>query len=190
MKRLMTLAAFLMLLVAPAWAQQSQGQDETVTVPKSMLSKDQIDALAQKNLQDKVDRYGKWVGVGHEIGTAVNESLSAINAQANSFAQTPVGKWTIFVVVYKIVGRDLMGFVIGLGTLAVGLPLWIWSYRRYLPHNIPLEITYDNSKWIRRVQSIKYKTVMDEDDESANWYRGFHFLFLLVLFGLSMWVMW
>ena len=176
----------LMFLALPVFAQQ---QEEQVSIPKSMLTKDQLDAIAQQNLKDKVERYGKWVGIGHEVGQAVNESLSAITTQANNFAQTPVGKWTIVVVIYKVIGQQLTGLIIGVGTLLIGLPLWIWSYRKYLPHRIVTERTYDTSnKWSRRVTSEKYQVVMNQDNDAANWYRGFHFVFLIPLFGLSMWV--
>ena len=176
----------LMFLALPVFAQQ---QEEQVSIPKSMLTKDQLDAIAQQNLKDKVERYGKWVGIGHEVGQAVNESLSAITTQANNFAQTPVGKWTIVVVIYKVIGQQLTGLIIGVGTLLIGLPLWIWSYRKYLPHRIVTERTYDTSnKWSRRVTSEKYQVVMNQDNDAANWYRGFHFVFLILLFGLSMWV--
>src|SRR5271157_4940498 len=169
--------AFLVASASPAMAQQPE---EQVSVPKSMLTKDQLDAIAQQNMKDKVERYGKWVGIGHEVGQAVNESLSAITTQANNFAQTPVGKWTIVVVIYKVIGQQLTGLIIGVGTLLIGLPLWIWSYRKYLPHRIVTERTYDTSnKWSRRVTSEKYQVVMNQDNDAANWYRGFHFVFLI-----------
>src|SRR5271157_51491 len=179
--------AFLVASASPAMAQQPE---EQVSVPKSMLTKDQLDAIAQQNMKDKVERYGKWVGIGHEVGQAVNESLSAITTQANNFAQTPVGKWTIVVVIYKVIGQQLTGLVIGVGTLLIGLPLWIWSYRKYLPHRIVTERTYDNSKFFRRVVTEKFTVVneISERDSAANWYRAMHFVFLILLFGLSMWV--
>ncbi len=187
LKRFAVALLTLVVLTLPVVAQQPE---EQVSVPKSLLSKDQLDALAAKNLEEKMTKYGKWVGIGHEVGTAVNESLSAVTTQANNFAQTPVGKWTMFIVIWKVIGHDAMGFVLGILTIVVGLPIWIWSYRKYLPHRIVTERVYDNSnKWFRRVASEKYQVVMTESNDAANWYRAFHFIFLAVLFGLSMWVM-
>jgi len=109
--------------------------DETVTIKKSDLTKDQLDKVAAAQLQEKIDRYGKWVGSGHEIGVAVNESLSAITNNAQTFSQTTPGKLTMFLVVYKVIGRDILGLLVSAVMLIVGLPFWIWSYRKYVPQN-------------------------------------------------------
>jgi hypothetical protein len=187
MKRILIavfVAVMLWFTVAPAMAQQQS--EETVSVPKSMLNKDQLDALAAKDIQDKIEHYGKWVGVGHEVGVAVNESLTAVTTQANNFAQTPVGKWMMFIVIWKVIGHDLMGFALGALIIIIGLPIWIWSYRRYLPHKVPVEISYDTSHYFRRVTNIKYQLVMSEGNTYANGYRIAHFFFLAILVAVAL----
>ena len=184
------LAIVFLFSVAPAFAQQQS--EEQVSVPKSLLTREQLDSIQAQNLKDKIDRYGKWVGAGHEIGVAVNDSLAAITTNANAFAQTPVGKWTVFIVIWKVIGHDLMGFILGIGTLIIGLPLWIWSYRKYLPQTVITERTYDTTnRWFRRVATEKFAVInqVNDRDTASNWYRAMHFVFLVVLFGLSMWVM-
>lgn len=131
MKRILAIALVLLATV-PLSADDQQGE-EVVSVPKSILTKEQAGKLAEYNFAKKVETYGKWVGVGHEVGVAVNEGLSAVTTQANSFASTPVGKWTMAVIVFKVVGKDIIGLLFAIGVIAVGLPAWIWSYRKYLP---------------------------------------------------------
>lgn len=101
---------------------QSDGE-EKVTIPKSMLTTDQRAQLAKEGIHD-------WVGLGKEIGVAVDSSLHAISSQSNDFAKTPVGKLTVVLVVWKIVGDQLVHIVFGLLELLIFMPLWIWSYRR------------------------------------------------------------
>jgi hypothetical protein len=123
MKRLWLLVLIL-LCALPTWAQQA---DEKVTVPTSLLTQDQLAELRRKNLGDKVVG---WAGVGKEIGEAVNSSLQAVTVQSNNFAQTGVGKLTVVLVIWKVIGSEFVHIVTGLLELLIFIPLWIWSYRR------------------------------------------------------------
>lgn len=172
--RICVAVLFACLLCTGAFSQQ---QEETVTVPKSMLSKEQIGEISAKELQQKIDTYGKWVGMGHEVGTAVNESLSAVTAQANNFAQTGVGKWTMFVVIYKIIGHDVLGCVFATIFWFVGVPIWLWSYRRYLPHKYLKRKTFDPTGKI--VLSEEWGTT-ETTDERNGWCIG-HWLILALM---------
>lgn len=142
----------LLLSFTPVAVAQAQRQDDTVVLHKSDLTADQLAKAQQdateKDVQDRVDRYGKWVGVGHELGTAVNESLSAITTQANNFAGTGVGKVTMAVVVYKVIGRDVLGFAIGILMLLIGIPLWWFSfYRNCITRRVVISKTKEETKW-------------------------------------------
>ena len=131
--------------IMPAFAQQTT---ETVTIPVSQLTEAQKTELAKKELQEKADKYGKWVGIGHELGTAVNESLSSVTSNANAFSQTGVGKITIALVVYKVVGKELIGVMLGLLFFFVGVPIWVWAfYRNCITHRICISKTKEKSEW-------------------------------------------
>jgi hypothetical protein len=142
------LLAFCSLAVPAARAQAST---ETVTVNKSDLTPAQLKAIADKEAQDKIEieqkeietkigNYGKWVGIGHELGTAVNESLTAITTNANTFANSTAGHWTIALVVWKVIGADAIHLVLGFGLLAIGIPVWIFSfYQNCITRTVTLE---------------------------------------------------
>lgn len=181
---IIALILFLAFAV-PMFAQQS---NETVSVPKSMLTEQQKSDLAAKELQDKVSTYGKWVGIGHELGTAVNESLVAVTTQANNFAQTPVGKLTAGLVIWKVVGHDAMGFIMGSLEIIIILPLWVWSYRRFLPRQVLAGETFDPTSGKRMGRT--YKTINDPKDEKADGWLIGHWVCLAILFLVSMMTMW
>lgn len=187
-KYIASLVLSLMLILSI----QAKAQEDKVSVPRSMLSKDQLEQVAQQQIKDKVENYGKWVGIGHELGTAINESLSAVTTQANNFAQTPVGKLTAALVVWKVVGHDGMGFIIGALEIIIILPIWLWSYRRFLPHSVLEQITYDPTTG-KRV-SKKYKLVNDISDINNNEVAGGfligHYVMLAILFFVCMITMW
>lgn len=182
---------FVLLLSLFAAAQQDQ---KLVTVPESMLSEQQKAELKARELQDKAQRYGNWIGIGHELGTAVNESLSAISTQANAFAQTPVGKWTMFLVIFKIAGVQLMQFTLGTLMFVVGTCIWLWSYRRFLPRRFIVRETVDPSdpKKVEREYAYgfgcrtkdKYGDAKDAE-LASNWLIG-HWFILALFLGATM----
>jgi hypothetical protein len=106
------------------------GQDSVVSIRRSQLTAQQISAIEQQQVADKIQTYGKWVGFGKEVGEAVNGSLSAVTEQTSKFAQTGVGRLTVALVIWKVVGDQAVHFVAGFAILMVGLAIWIPSYRR------------------------------------------------------------
>ena len=70
-----------------------------VEIPDSLLTPDQKAFVSQKTTQASVSG---WVGIGKEVGDAVNSSMSAITTQTNNFANTPVGKYVLWIVTYTV----------------------------------------------------------------------------------------
>lgn len=124
MKKL-ALGLFVLALVVGVQAQQQQGQEEmvTVTIPKSSLTPQQQQTVKQQEIHN-------WVGIGKEVGEAVNSSLQAITTQSNNFAQTGVGRLTVAIVIWKVIGDQVVHIFGGIVELLIFLPIWIWSYRR------------------------------------------------------------
>jgi hypothetical protein len=117
--KLFRLLPLLFTLTTFAFSQQ----EEMVSVPKSKLTDQQKADLNLSKTQS-------WVGMGREIGEAVNSSMAAITTQSNNFAQTPVGKLTVFIVIWKVIGDEAIHVGGGLIELLIFVPVWIWSYRR------------------------------------------------------------
>jgi hypothetical protein len=167
----MRIIAALLLLSTFAFPQE---KEEMVSVPKSKLSKQQLAEVEADDLKAKAEQYGKWVGIGKEVGIAVNDGLSAVTTQTNNFAQTPVGKWTIAVIVFKVVGVQVIGLLVGLGMFAVGIPIWLWSYRKFLPHAVLDKETLD--KETGKVVSREYKRY-DDNEIASSWRIGHWVIF-------------
>jgi len=121
-----TLAVF----VAGSALAQSAPAEETVSVPKSMLTPHQQATVEQAALKQRVAAYGEWVGLGKEIGQAVDSSLGALTERADQFAKTRVGTFTLALVAWKVLGQDAMGMLFAAILLFVAVPIWLWSYWR------------------------------------------------------------
>lgn len=169
----------VLVLLSAVFAQAQQQQEETVTIPKSQLTEQQKAELAQRAIDGKIEQYGKWVGIGHEIGVSLNEGLSAISTQANNFAQTPVGKWTVAVIVFKVVGNQFIHLLIGIIMTIVGVPIWIWSYRRFLPKRYVKRVKYAADGKTKDYEEYEYGFGDMSEDVANGWCIG-HWVILVI----------
>lgn len=70
-----------------------------------------------------------WGELGSNMGKAMVGAAKEIGVAANEFSQTPLGKVTVALVVYKLIGEDLAGKVVGGGILILMLSVAIWFLR-------------------------------------------------------------
>ena len=137
MKKILGLLAIMTLTVL-VFAPQTYSQtvNEKITVNASDLTVDQLAKIKAetevKELQKKLDTYGNWVGVGGEIGNAVKEGLTAVVDVADKFGKTDVGKFTLVMVAWKVMGKELVGIVLGLLFFFLFTFLLIWLYKRLI----------------------------------------------------------
>lgn len=129
------------------------------------LSEDQIKELAAKAEQMKPSNPSKvvreelseWGTLGKNMGEALISASKEVGVAVNEFSRTPVGIVTTAIIVYKIIGRDILKILFGLlwivvgvtmsqrlykgayhyNTSAVQVPvLWgLWSYSKKVTHD-------------------------------------------------------
>ena len=90
-----------------------------VEVPDSLIPADlraKLDASAKvTDAKANVEVARQYVGLGHEVGVAVNDAMSAITEQANKFANTEVGQMVKWIILYKI----CKGLVLGMAAISM-----------------------------------------------------------------------
>lgn len=157
---------FAALLLIPTI---SSAQDTTmVSIPRASLTPQQLK-------QVEVQQVSEWAGRGKEVGEAINSSLAAVTENTAKFADTKVGKFTMFIIAWKVLSDDLVGIVWAFSLAGFGFPTLLWSYRRWTrPSTLIKEIRNDNGKVIERV----YET------HSVHVYEGGAFLHLVAGVGL------
>lgn len=80
-----------------------------------------------------------WTDLGANMGKAMVGAAKEVGVAANEFSQTDLGKVTVAIVAYKIVGKDVLAAVLGTGILVFGMTMaaWILTTRRWS------EVTYE-----------------------------------------------
>lgn len=106
----------------------------------------------------------KWGELGAGLGRATVAAAKEIGMAANDFAQTPLGKVTTAIVVYKIIGRDVLRMVVGVCMLLFTMVTAHfvlrrkdfdgaeWEYKPYLwgfwQRKVVVRMSRQSSEWV------------------------------------------
>ena len=179
---------FLLVLILPAFA-------APITIDDSQLTVEQKANLEAKKSEAKTNATIKvvsdYVGLGKEIGQAVDGSLGALTNRAEEFANTRVGNFTLWIVAYKVLGQDAIGLlnsfiriIIGIPILIAGVLLWLYCYRRdFLTYSVLVSKIKDekNYKVITPPANTKELTVSCKKGIYALILLGYIAIMLLVI---------
>lgn len=124
----------------------------------------------------EVDDASKWVDLGKNIATVITTVAGDLGIAADKFLGSTSGKITLFIVFWKVAGKDMLGFIIGCPLLIVLVSLWVWSFRRMC---IIRSIT--EKKPTEGFRSIREFEFYGSDDESTNITRVFMAIVLVII---------
>lgn len=116
-------------------------QTQTATIDLSKLDptlRAQIEAAQkEQSIEEKINRYGRWVGMGKEVGDAIDGALGAISNRANEFANTKVGMFTMGIIAFKVVGYPIIQLCVGIPLILLGTIFFIWILKaQCLPRKV------------------------------------------------------
>lgn len=100
------------LLAFNIYSQVTISEEEFNRLPKEVqtqLRPDTVDVVIEK-----LEKTSKAVGIGKEIGTAVNETLTAVSDNVIKIADSRAGRIAIGITIWKLLGKDIIGVFIGI----------------------------------------------------------------------------
>lgn len=142
-----------------------------------------IKDLEIERLEGKIKQYGDWVGVGGEVGQAIEEGLTAVVDVADKFGKTDVGKFTMVLIAWKVMGKDIIKIILGL--LFFGVLVFMLSryYRRTIADRRILVKRTPQGVWKRDIKEYEVVESSLDGDERAWLTAG-----LIVAFLLGIWI--
>lgn len=151
MKRLFWIVAFLISFSAFAgtnpdvirtagWENLSESQRAEIT--KMVADKSAAAVASPIGAVPDVHKIDEYVAVGERVGKMMGGAAKEVGVAVNEFINTPVGKWTMFLIVWKYMGAMAMHFFGGMCVLLVGAVTMFALFRRMTN----LEVTYDQTK--------------------------------------------
>ena len=167
---------FLAILILPNASMADKIEVETADLDRDTLKRVMDKRGRSDNIRSEVSA---WAGIGKEVGTAVNEALGAVVDNAEKFGTTKVGTITIYLVIWKIIGQQLLFTIMGAIGWIITLAILIWSYRRTcISRRILVEKSKDGKKWA--VVNPPYDISIREQRESLSVMRVVHVLLFVV----------
>lgn len=180
------------------FAMQTQAQTPNPSDPTSYMTAEQLLKYeADKQLakvqsihdmqiaeyEKKIKQFGDWVGVGGEVGTAINEGLTAVVDVADKFGKTDVGKFTLVLVAWKVMGSDVVKILLGILFFVVLVVMLSRFYKNTVTDRRMLEKRTPQGLWKRDIK--EYGIVESElDGEERLWLT----IVLAVVFLIGIWI--
>lgn len=129
-------------------------------VPDSLLTETQRQKLQLIDTKAKVETAKGYLGLGKEIGIAVNDAMSAITDQGNRFANSDLGRFVKWIIIYKLFKNLVLAILTIILTwiFFAGFNVWMFfTYRRdAVAHlnNYDREKALDSVYWAFVLSSI------------------------------------
>lgn len=173
-KILMALALALAATVSQAQIDTSnltQAQIQELQAKASEMSGSKA-AQVSKEVRTELGAWGQMgtdLGVG--LGRAIVSAAKEVGVAANEFAGTPLGKVATVVVVYKLIGQDILSILVGLPLLIVGVYYGIRIMR--MPEKVEYDYIDRTYFWGAFTLRRKYvKEIRYANDLSAQFITG------------------
>jgi hypothetical protein len=103
------------------------GQQVDITkLPEAERAAIQQKIQQTQQIQSEItpQKISEWAEVGKAVGVAIGATAKELNLEVNNFAQTPVGRLTMALVIWKVLGGTILGMILGLLLLSIGI-YWV-----------------------------------------------------------------
>ena len=141
MKQILLAAAIAVstLSAVPAVAQTAgcdsiavEGLPEAVIID---LKKKCVELAKPVTPSINVDSMSEYAELGKKYGIALSEVAKSIGTTVNELAQTPVGKFMLVMVAYRVMGEGLIGVLGGFVWFTTMIPIWLYMFHRLVLRN-------------------------------------------------------
>lgn len=123
--------------------------------------------IEEGNSIENIEKVKEWSELGQSVGVALVATAKELGIAVDDFSKTGIGRVTIAVIVWKIMGKEALRVIISTIYLIVGILFWNHYFRKLC---VIKSVTYENGK----------KTKVEHFDPSESM-DGFRFIMLVVL---------
>jgi hypothetical protein len=133
----MKMKIFIMLLMAMSFTASAQAQIYTsgLTDKQKAELKLQVENIKLANdIADtempKAQEVKEYAELGESIAKAIGSCAKELGVAVDDFSKTTVGKTAIGLIVWKMVGRDVVKVLVGVGFITFFVMFWIYFFRK------------------------------------------------------------
>jgi len=135
-------------------------KQEQIDILKTVADKTAASKISKK---DTIKNVSEWVNLGSSIGKGLSSSARELGVTVNEFSKTSVGKWTMFLIIFKVIGTHILHFIAGILVLLIGIPITTFLINK----KVRIETTY-NEKDGKKLKVVKNK--LDDDEVGPFWF--------------------
>jgi hypothetical protein len=77
-----------------------------------------------------LSRDNKWTDFGKNLSQALAASAKELGIPAETLIQTDFGQTAKNILIWKMLAKEIAGLTIGLLIMIIGLPIWVYFFRR------------------------------------------------------------
>ena len=167
--------AILMMVSVSAWAGndsdtvRAAGFAKLSEAEKAEVIKMVADKASQKDVMPTMteDKVEKWVKIGSNIGQGLAGAAKEVGVAVNDFATTPVGQLTMMLIVWHMIGAQLIHVFGGIMIWIVGIAI----IRHMVARAYPSKITYSKEvkNFFGNYVVEKSEPIAIDDGNAAGW---------------------
>ena len=173
MKKLFAIVMLLVSSLAFAGnttdAVHSAGFNKLSETEKAEIIKMVADKASQKDVMPAMteDKVEKWVKIGSNIGQGLAGAAKEVGVAVNDFATTPVGQLTMLLIIWHMIGAQLIHVFGGILIWIVGIAI----IRHMVARAYPSKITYSKEvkNWFGNYAIEKVEPIAIDDGNAAGW---------------------
>ena len=141
----------VLLLVLFTASQVFAGSCDQLSVPGMTdtqlidLKKKCVDMAGNITAVSTVANMSEYAELGQKYGVALSEVAKSVGTTVNELAQTPVGRFMLVMVAYRVMGSDLLGIFGSVLWFTTMIPLWVYMFHRMVLSTRSVKETFDNT---------------------------------------------
>lgn len=134
--------------------------------------------VSEQKTQTPIPEQAKqWAELGTAIGTGIVATAQQLGVAANDFAKTDLGKITVVILIWKYIGKEIKGVVVGLLILLLGIPFGWYQVIRVRKNRVTQEYVYVPYLWglvsLKRVSKVVEHRASTTDEEGLQIVIGY-----------------
>lgn len=180
MNKILAAVAALSILATPAFAETVYV--DGLTAEQKAAVEAQIAQTKAENVSGKstsaAQAVNEWVEVGKGLGSGLAAGAKEMGVVVNDFAKTDVGKFTMFVIFFKVMGSTLIHLAAGVLWFTVMGALWFYFYKK-LWEPSEVEIKYNEAG--KKISKTIIREPLDSNKYGSD--RLDSYRFLGIVFG-------
>jgi len=124
----------------------------------------------------------KWAEAGKGLTIGIVAAAKEAGVAVNDFSVTPVGKLTMGIIIWKMLGKDILAMVISFSMIVFGLPFTYLVYKRVIDSYATfIDYTYEERTGLF---GRKYRELSSVKRTLGDFYIPFTVLYVILSFWL------